>query len=57
MIVEIAEDPTSPPFKGTRDRVAKVTEASVGADMIVLFSLAMVGIEGKEKSEINSNPH
>lgn len=48
--------PVSPPFKGIVDGVAKVKDISMGANMIILFPLAMMRTKGEVKLKVNSNP-
>lgn len=52
-MARVVDNPTSPSPRGIEDRVTKVTDASVGADTIILFSLAMAQTEGKKRLEEN----
>lgn len=47
-MVGVINDPASPPFKGTEDRVAEIADALMGVDMIALFFLAIVWTEDKK---------
>lgn len=51
--IKVVDGPTSPPSRGMGDRIAKVVDASAGAEMIVLFSLAMVHTRDKRCLKAN----
>lgn len=56
MIIEATGCPASPPSGGSVKGMAKATDASVGVDVIVLFSLAIVQTKSKAVLKANFNP-